>query len=34
VVSAFIALDEVFQIERDVAELQIATSAQLMGYIA
>jgi hypothetical protein len=34
VVTAFISSDEIFQIERDVALLQIATAAQLVGYIA
>jgi hypothetical protein len=33
VVSAFVPLDEFFEVERHVAKLQIATPAQLMGHV-
>ena len=34
VVSAFVLLDEILQIDRDVAQLQIAAPAQLVGNVA
>ena len=34
VVPAFVTFDELFQIERHVAQLQVASSAQLVGNIA